>query len=94
MIRWMLVIFLALVLISGFSPLLHKLGFGRLPGDLRPISITLGVQKWAEGSCLIKLGGTEVVCAASSTSTAATAAPNVIEPSAVMSGKLKTRKEM
>ena len=35
MIRWILVIFLALVLISGFTPLLHKLGFGRLPGDFR-----------------------------------------------------------
>ncbi|MEN9843721.1 MAG: hypothetical protein RLZZ612_1550 [Pseudomonadota bacterium] len=35
MIRWMLVIFLALMLISWFTPLLHKLGFGRLPGDLR-----------------------------------------------------------
>ena len=35
MIRWMLVIFLALVLISWFSPLLQRLGFGRLPGDLR-----------------------------------------------------------
>lgn len=31
----MLVIFLALVLISWFTPLLHKLGFGKLPGDLR-----------------------------------------------------------
>lgn len=38
---------------------------GRLPGDLRPVQLTLGVQKWAEGSCLIKLGGTEVLCAAS-----------------------------
>lgn len=35
MIRWMIVIFLALVLISWFTPLLRKLGFGRLPGDLR-----------------------------------------------------------
>lgn len=35
MIRWMIVIFLALLLISWFSPLLGKLGFGRLPGDLR-----------------------------------------------------------
>ncbi len=35
MIRWMIVIFLALLLISWFSPLLTKLGFGRLPGDLR-----------------------------------------------------------
>jgi ribonuclease PH len=37
---------------------------GRAPGDLRPVSMTLKVQKWAEGSCLIKLGGTEVLCAA------------------------------
>lgn len=35
MIRWMIVIFLALLLISWFSPLLTRLGFGRLPGDLR-----------------------------------------------------------
>ena len=35
MIRWMIVIFLALVLISWFTPLLNKLGFGRLPGDFR-----------------------------------------------------------
>ena len=37
---------------------------GRGPGDLRPVSMTLKVQKWAEGSCLIKVGGTEVLCAA------------------------------
>jgi ribonuclease PH len=37
---------------------------GRGPHDLRPVSLTLGVQKWAEGSCLIKVGGTEVLCAA------------------------------
>ncbi|HVE53162.1 MAG TPA: DUF2905 domain-containing protein, partial [Ramlibacter sp.] len=35
MIRWMIVVFLALLLISWFSPALQKLGFGRLPGDLR-----------------------------------------------------------
>jgi hypothetical protein len=35
MIRWMIVIFLALLLISWFTPLLHRLGFGRLPGDFR-----------------------------------------------------------
>jgi ribonuclease PH len=28
------------------------------------VTLTLGVQKWAEGSCLIKVGGTEVLCAA------------------------------
>lgn len=35
MIRWLIVIFLALMLINWFTPLLGKLGFGRLPGDLR-----------------------------------------------------------
>jgi ribonuclease PH len=37
---------------------------GRRPGDLRPISMTLGVLKWAEGSCRIRAGDTEVLCAA------------------------------
>ena len=35
MIRWMIVIFLALMLISWFTPLLQRLGLGRLPGDFR-----------------------------------------------------------
>ncbi len=35
MIRWVIVIFVALVLISGFTPLLRRLGLGRLPGDFR-----------------------------------------------------------
>lgn len=35
MIRWMIVIFLSLVLISWLTPLFNKLGFGKLPGDLR-----------------------------------------------------------
>jgi hypothetical protein len=35
MIRWIIVIFLALLLISWFTPMLQRLGFGRLPGDLR-----------------------------------------------------------
>jgi ribonuclease PH len=39
-------------------------GDGRLPTELRPVSVELGLQKWAEGSCLIKLGGTHVLCAA------------------------------
>ncbi|HET7495156.1 MAG TPA: ribonuclease PH [Candidatus Limnocylindrales bacterium] len=38
---------------------------GRGPRDLRPISFQLGVQKWAEGSCLVKFGDTQVLCAAS-----------------------------
>jgi hypothetical protein len=35
MIRWMIVVFLALLLIGWFAPALQKLGLGRLPGDLR-----------------------------------------------------------
>lgn len=35
MIRWVLVIFLALVIFSQLMPWLEKLGIGRLPGDLR-----------------------------------------------------------
>jgi ribonuclease PH len=37
---------------------------GRGPRDLRPISFELGVQKWAEGSCLVRFGDTQVLCAA------------------------------
>ena len=37
---------------------------GRRPDQLRPVSLTLGVQKWAEGSCRIRVGDTEVLCAA------------------------------
>ena len=37
---------------------------GRGPTDLRPVTLTLGVQKWAEGSCQIRVGDTEVLCAA------------------------------
>lgn len=35
MLRWLLVVFLALVLISWLMPFLHRIGFGRLPGDFR-----------------------------------------------------------
>ena len=35
MFRWLLVSFLALLLINWLSPLLGKLGFGKLPGDFR-----------------------------------------------------------
>ncbi len=37
---------------------------GRRPDELRPITLTLSVQKWAEGSCRIRVGDTEVLCAA------------------------------
>ena len=35
MIRWLFVVFLALVLFSGLRPWLEKLGLGKLPGDFR-----------------------------------------------------------
>jgi ribonuclease PH len=37
---------------------------GRVATQLRPISFTLGVQKWAEGSCIVRFGDTQVLCAA------------------------------
>ncbi len=38
---------------------------GRNLGELRPVSIETGVMRHAEGSCLIRMGGTEVLCSAS-----------------------------
>lgn len=35
MIRWVIVVFLALMLINWFTPLVQRLGFGKLPGDFR-----------------------------------------------------------
>ena len=35
MIRWLVVVFIALVLINAASPVLRRLGFGKLPGDFR-----------------------------------------------------------
>lgn len=35
MLRWMIVVFLALVLINGLAPLLARLGLRRVPGDIR-----------------------------------------------------------
>ncbi len=50
MLRWFLVILLALLLISWLTPLLQKLGLGRLPGDMR---FRLGGRDW-----VIPLGST------------------------------------
>ena len=35
MIRWLVVVFIALLLFSGLRSWLEKLGLGRLPGDFR-----------------------------------------------------------
>ncbi|MGB2694439.1 MAG: ribonuclease PH [Dehalococcoidia bacterium] len=37
---------------------------GRKPDELRPVRIETGYLPWAEGSALINLGGTQVLCAA------------------------------
>jgi ribonuclease PH len=37
---------------------------GRVGTQLRPVSFQLGVQKWAEGSCIVRFGDTQVLCAA------------------------------
>ncbi len=37
----------------------------RKPDQMRPVSMETNVNKWAEGSCLIKIGGTTVLCTAS-----------------------------
>lgn len=33
--------------------------------QIRPISLEININKWAEGSCLIKMGDTQVLCTAS-----------------------------
>jgi len=37
---------------------------GRTPRQLRKLRFALDVQKWAEGSCIIEMGDTRVLCAA------------------------------
>jgi len=39
-------------------------GDGRAPGDLRPVKVTTGYLKFAEGSVLMEMGDTKVICAA------------------------------
>lgn len=35
MIRWFIVVFLALLIINGLAPFLQRIGLGKLPGDFR-----------------------------------------------------------
>ena len=35
MIRWLAIVFVALLVFSAFGPWLEKLGLGKLPGDVR-----------------------------------------------------------
>lgn len=38
---------------------------GRRPDELRPVTLTAGVSRYAEGSCLAEFGSTRVLCTAS-----------------------------
>jgi ribonuclease PH len=38
---------------------------GRAPDELRPVKMTLGFMPYAEGSCLVEMGETKVICTAS-----------------------------
>ena len=38
---------------------------GRRPDQLRPVEIIPGINRFAEGSCLIRCGNTHVLCTAS-----------------------------
>ena len=38
---------------------------GRAPSEMRPVSFEVGVNKYAEGSCLARFGDTQVLCTAS-----------------------------
>lgn len=59
MLKWILVVVLAMVVFSGLRPLLGKLGIGRLPGDFNfrafgrdwslPIASTLVLSLIAAG---------------------------------------------
>ena len=38
---------------------------GRAPDEMRPVTLEPGTAKYAEGSCLVRFGDTQVLCAAS-----------------------------
>ncbi len=44
MLRWMIVVVLALVVFQALGPWLRRLGIGRLPGDL---NFRLGGRDWS-----------------------------------------------
>lgn len=39
--------------------------FGRSAADLRPVTLTAGISRNAEGSCMVEFGNTKVLCTAS-----------------------------
>jgi hypothetical protein len=57
-IRWIVVVFIALLLINGLSPLLQRFGFGRLPGDLK--------FRWLGREWFVPLASTLVLSAVAS----------------------------
>lgn len=52
MLRWLIVVFLALVLINGLTPWLRRLGLGRLPGiSTSACSDATGSFRWPARCC-------------------------------------------
>ena len=57
MFRWLIVVFLALVLINGLLPVLRRIGVGKLPGDFelriagRTIPVPLASTLVISGLC-------------------------------------------
>lgn len=47
------------------KPIGMKRSFDRTPNDLRPVTFEVGVNRYAEGSCLVSFGHTKVLCTAS-----------------------------
>lgn len=44
MLRWMIVVVLALIVFNGLRPWLQRLGLGKLPGDL---NFRVGGREWS-----------------------------------------------
>ena len=56
---------------------------GRGPGDIRPVTMSLNVLKWAEGSCRIRVGDTDVLCAATISESQVDRATGAVVPKVV-----------
>ena len=61
MIRWLVVVFIALLLFSGLRPWLERLGLGRLPGDFR--FRFLGRELFIPFTSTVVLGGIAMLIA-------------------------------
>lgn len=53
MFRWLIVVFLALIIFSRLQPWLVKIGLGRLPGDFR--------FRWFGRECFLPIASSMVI---------------------------------